>query len=310
MKKINHTDCLVVIPTFYPGKKIINCINSIPKDYPVAIMDNGEDLELESIIKTIPRKINHYKVGDIGLPKSFNLALDISDKNYIFITQPDVVLEKNCIENLLLAAKKYPNSGILCPLFYEGKLYSYYDFYDLKFNKKNFKLIKAKKIKNKKILPSGDFCIDAVNSTAILIKKNILLKIGKWDEKIYTYLEDLDLSLRIRAAGHEIIKVYNSKVFHEGFQSHKEINKEVMNISRNWHFCWSSIYFKKKHSNKVDFFIYFINIFLKCLWKSIVYFLLRRRSKYIENFTRLKACLSFVICKESYFRPMIKKNDI
>ena len=30
----------------------------------------------------------------------------------------------------------------------------------------------------------------------------------------------------------------------------------------------------------------------------------------IENFTRLKACLSFVFYKESYFRPIIKKKDI
>ena len=60
MKKINYTDCLVVIPTFYPGEKIINCINSIPKDYSIAIMDNGEDLELENIIKTVNKPILIY----------------------------------------------------------------------------------------------------------------------------------------------------------------------------------------------------------------------------------------------------------
>ena len=69
--KLNN--CQVILPTFYPGKKIINCINSIPDKYPIAIIDNGNDDELGDILKKIPRRISHYKVGDIGLPKSFNL---------------------------------------------------------------------------------------------------------------------------------------------------------------------------------------------------------------------------------------------
>ena len=304
--KLNN--CQVILPTFYPGKKIINCINSIPDKYPIAIIDNGNDDELGDILKKIPRRISHYKVGDIGLPKSFNFALSISNSNYIFITQPDVILEKNCIENLLIANFKYADAGILCPLFYEKEDYSLYDHYDLKFNKKNFKLLKTKKIKNNKIVPSGDFCVEAVNSTAILVKKDLLMKIGMWDENIYTYLEDIDMSIRMRIAGHEIIKVSNSRVFHGGFQSHKIKNREIMNVSRNWHYCWSSIYFKKKHSTSFDFFLYLIQIFTKYLFKSLVYFLLKNSNKFEQNFTRLKACLSFVFFKTSYYRSVIK-ND-
>ena len=117
--KLNN--CQVILPTFYPGKKIINCINSIPDKYPIAIIDNGNDDELGDILKKIPRRISHYKVGDIGLPKSFNFALSISNSNYIFITQPDVILEKNCIENLLIANFKYADAGILCPPFFMKK---------------------------------------------------------------------------------------------------------------------------------------------------------------------------------------------
>ena len=306
---MNLIDCLVVIPTFYPGDKIVDCINSIPDECPIAVVDNGDDLELEEILKKIPRKISYFKIGDVGLPKSFNFALNISDKNYIFFTQPDVILAKNCIENLLIAATSYKNAGILSPLFFEGQDYSFYDFYDLKFNKINFKLKKLRKIKKQKLIPSGDFCVEAVNSTAILVKKDILLKIGKWDEKIYTYLEDLDLSLRIRIAGHEIVKVFNSKVFHGGFQSHKKSNKEIMNISRNWHFCWSSIYFKKKHSAPSVFFFYFMTTFFKYLFKSLSYFFLFNNKKFIESSTRLKACLSFIFFKDSHFRPIIKINE-
>ena len=40
-------------------------------------------------------------------------------------------------------------------------------------------------------MPSGDFCAQAVNATAMLIKKHNQ-KVNGWDENIYTYLEDID----------------------------------------------------------------------------------------------------------------------
>jgi N-acetylglucosaminyl-diphospho-decaprenol L-rhamnosyltransferase len=72
------------------------------------------------------------------------------------------------------------------------------------------------------IFPSGDICVEAVNATAMLIKKSIIKKINGWDENIYTYHEDIDLCLRLRKKGYSIMKIKKSIAHHVGFGSNKK----------------------------------------------------------------------------------------
>ena len=130
---MSFSELTIVIPTFYPGKIIKRCLASLPLTSEIIIIDNGEDPELEKIIKLQKHKIKHYKVGDIGLSKSFNIALAKSKNESMLLTQPDVYFEKNAILNLIKAQKKYKNAGIISPLSFEKKKYSQYDYLDLFF---------------------------------------------------------------------------------------------------------------------------------------------------------------------------------
>ena len=163
----------IVIPTFYPGKIIKKCFDSLPLTSEIIVMDNGEDPELEKIIKIQKHKIKHYKVGDIGLSKSFNIALAKSKNESMLLTQPDVYFEKNAILNLIKAQKKYKNAGIISPLSFEKKKYSQYDYLDLSLSREG-NLKNTKRPKKINIIPSGDICVEAVNATAMLIKKSII----------------------------------------------------------------------------------------------------------------------------------------
>ena len=296
----------IIIPTFYPGKIIKKCLASLPPVSEIIIIDNGEDLELEKIIKLHKLKIKHFKVGDIGLSKSFNIALAKSKNENILITQPDVYFEKNSIINLIKAQKKYMKVGIFSPLLFEKKKYSQYDYLDLGLSKSgNLKNIK----KNKKIniLPSGDICVEAVNATAMLVKKSIIKKINGWDENIYTYHEDVDLCLRLRRKNYSIIKVKDSIAHHIGFGSNKKKNKAKAEMSRNWHYCWSSLYFKDKYSLKFNFIFFYIKNLVKYFLKTILNLLLLRNKKFILNLMRLRACLNYLFIKKASYRVKYKR---
>ncbi len=65
--------------------------------------------------------IKHYKIGDVGLSKSFNFGVSKAKNENILITQPDVQFEKNSILKLIKAQKKYPKAGIIAPLLFEKK---------------------------------------------------------------------------------------------------------------------------------------------------------------------------------------------
>ena len=291
----------IIIPTFYPGRIIKKCLASLPPASEIIIIDNGEDIELEKIIKLQKLKIKHYKVGDIGLSKSFNIALAKSKNENILITQPDVHFEKNSILNLMKAQNKYKKACIISPLLFEKNIYSQYDHLDLSLSKLgNLKNIKKQKKIN--ILPSGDICVEAVNATAMLIKKSIIKKINGWDENIYTYHEDIDLCLRLRRKKYSIIKVKNSIAHHIGFGSNKKKNKAKAELSRNWHYCWSSLYFKDKYSLKINFISFYVKNLVKYFLKTILNFLLLRNKKFVLNLMRLRACLNYLFIKKATYR--------
>tara|TARA_Y100000591_G_C21815843_1_gene690674 strand:+ start:103 stop:1011 length:909 start_codon:yes stop_codon:yes gene_type:complete len=285
-------DCSVVIPTYFPGKIIENLLVSIPPVKEILILDNSNDKELESLIKNNYKHVKYIQTGDIGLGNTFNKALEEISTNLMFITQPDVVLKKNCIENLLLANKKYVNSALLVPLILENNQYSKYDHFDLRLDKN--KKIKNFKIKNfKSIYPSGDFGVEAVNSTAILIDKKKIKQIGGWDNYYYTYLEDIDLCYRVRKSNFEIIKIKNSCVNHTGFQSHKLSKHNEINIKRIFNFNKSSLYFDYKNKSKLFFFQKsLINLF-KIILKLFFNIILFRKKKIDINLIKIKSYYYF-----------------
>ena len=93
MKSYSHLT--IIIPTFYPGKIINECLDTIPKTADIIIVDNGKDLELENILNNKEHNIRHFKIGDVGLPKSFNYGVSKAKNENIIITQPDVRFKKN-----------------------------------------------------------------------------------------------------------------------------------------------------------------------------------------------------------------------
>ena len=295
----------IIIPTFYPGNIISKCLETLPKNAEIIIIDNGDDIELDLLIKKKFTYIKHFKTGDIGLPKSFNFALKKAKYENILITQPDVTFNENSINRLLEASTKYHNFGILAPHVYEDNKYSPYNSLDLNLDKHG-ELVKIKKNTQKKIfIPDGDCCVDAVNATAMLVKKSIINKIYGWDENIYTYLEDLDLCLRLRRNRHQIIKIHGAIVHHIGFGSHKKENALKSEMSRNWHFIWSSIYFKYKYTKKIEYFIFLTKNFLKYFFKTILNGIIFNKKKFILNYMRFRACLNFIFIKKSNYRISI-----
>jgi N-acetylglucosaminyl-diphospho-decaprenol L-rhamnosyltransferase len=296
-----YKKCTVIIPTFFPGEQIINCIETIPEAFKIIIVDNSYDKRLVEFLKKF-KNIEYYNIGDVGLGKTFNFALSLIKTELFFLTQPDVTLRNNCLENLINSTLLYPLAGILAPVVFDNGIYSKYDFYDLKYDKVN-KIFNNKNFKNKiNILPSGDYSVDAINATSMLLNTNLMKKIGGWDNNIYVYLEDIDISLRLKLNGNEIIKIRKAEVDHKGFSSHFLEIKNTMNLTRVWHFTWSSIYFQKKFCNNYVYIMSIIRIVCIAVFKNIFHLFLLNKKKITLNNIKISACFSHVFNKGSYFR--------
>ena len=278
MNNLIFNEVTIVICSFFSHEKLSKLISTIDKKFKILIIDNARQFNIKNYYNNFSN-VNYYiPEKDLGLSGSYNYALYNCSTKYIFITQPDVTLELNTITKLYDAVKKYNNSAILASkvVYDDHQLDS--DYRLLKFNKYN-KIINIKKNQTHLLHYEiqGDICVEAVTCTTMFVNCDFLKKIGGWDNNFFMYCEDMDLCLRARINGYQIIKVSESEVKHLGFSSHSQDNNEIFNDKRNWHWSWSQIYFHRKHNSKYFFYkIVFKLVFISFI-KMVLYFLISKK---------------------------------
>lgn len=113
-------------------------------------------------------------------------------------------------------------------------------------------LKKGKALPKKSIARQKCFETDATNAAAILYSKEALNRVGLYDEKFGSYLEDIDLSLRLKRAGYKNIVCSTAKVYHEGHKTSQSMGARkqfldfknwVLVILKNWSIKELVIYF-------------------------------------------------------------------
>ena len=303
MNNLIFNEVTIVICSFFSHEKLSKLISTTDKRFKILIIDNAREFNIKNYYNDFSNVIYYIPEKDLGLSGSYNYALYNCLTKYIFITQPDVTLELNAIIKLYDAIKKYNNSAILASkvIYDDNQLDT--DYRLLKFDQNN-KIINIKK----KILKyfsydeiQGDICVDAVTSTTMFVNCDLLKKIGGWDNNFFMYCEDMDLCLRARINGYQIIKVSESKVKHLGFSSHSEDNNEVFNDKRNWHWSWSQIYFYRKHNSKYFFYKIVFKLVIISFIKIILYFLISKK-KYRSYLFKFYGGITSLINLPSFYR--------
>lgn len=74
-----------------------------------------------------------------------------------------------------------------------------------------------------------------VSGAAFVVRRKVFEKVNGFDEKIFMYAEDVDLSWRIRAEGYKLIYVPRAKITHYSYESAGEVkpNQHVNSVINN-----------------------------------------------------------------------------
>ena len=299
--------CTIFIVTYYSHNKIKHCLDSLSKNYKTIVFDNaGEFNNKKEIEKNYPNVKYIVSKKNLGIPRAYNFGLNLISTEYMFTTQPDVILKNNCLDYLMEAAIKYPEAGILSPtIYHDGKYILDGDSKPLSINKYKKKIVFDnnsfyKNIYNK--IPEGDFCVEGVTGTAMLIKRSFLKNVGGWDKKIFSYWEDMDICARLRFNDNAVIKVSKARLDHSAFSSHDKTIHEKMDYFRNWHYMWSSYYIRKKNKQYKSALFFALSGVVLHLLKIIIYCILIKKSKIATSKAKLMGLLNSILNKKSYFR--------
>ena len=128
-----------------------------------------------------------------------------------------------------------------------------------------------------------------------------------FDEKIFLYLEEIDLCKRVKKLNGRII-IINAPMEHLGGLSHGTKDDFEMEKSRNWHWMWSKFYYNKKHYGYFFGILKTFNNFIAAFFKYFFYSLIKNDYKKTIYKMRLLGLLTSYKLKESHYRPYNTKN--
>jgi len=278
-----HQKLSILIILYEENFEMINkCLEKL-KDLKIIIIDNANDKSLkDKVIKKF--KIHKYFLNkkNIGFSKAANQGIKVCETEYLLILGADCLVNYSDIEQLMLAKEKYKDCFLTSPTIYDhtGKL-TY-----------NGGPLNENNPKNEVIKSSGDFCLDAVLTTAILFKVKDIINIGLFDEEFFLYFVDIDLCKRIKNIKKSIIQVHSSKAIHE--TGHLKIKNRFKKIFfANYYFYYEELYYLYKtnlHQQKYD---YFKKKISKFFVKLIINFILFRFDKFVYYFAKTLAFYKF-----------------
>ncbi len=283
---MNYNDITVGIVTFKSEKVIFNCLKSIKNFKRIIIFDNSYDHETKKKVEKIyPNIIFILSKKNLGYGRANNKIIKLCKTKYLFILNPDTILDNNCEAQLIKSINNIKlDFTIIAPIS----------------NKKDFGNYNKVKINFKKGLAEVDY----VKGYAMLIDIKKTIKLGMFDKNIFLYLEEIDLCKRIREKKQKIIVNKNAKILH--LEAKSTNLKFEFEKCRNWHWMWSKAYFNKKYSNFFIVYCKFLPQLSLIFFKFLLYFLIKNKKSKIYYY-RLSGLFNSLIGKSSWYRPNL--ND-
>ena len=279
--QITKDNLTIVIVTIQSQNIIDDCINSIDPEIKKIIIENSSNKNFIQSLKKKHRNIECYLTGkNLGMGSGNNIGIEKSDTRYVMILNPDTILRPDTLTNIFQISKNL-DFAILSPLSDNE-------------NYPNYKLI------NNQIENLID--VQSIDGYSMILDKKQFDN-NFFDEKIFMYLENDDLCLRVRKNNKKIFVYAKSLISHLGAKAVDEKYRDELEFSRNWHWNWSKFYFRKKHFGFTKAFFSGILIFLKSILKSIYFFLIKNKFKSKLYYCRASGFLNALLNKGSWFRP-------
>ena len=277
-----------IIVTFKSDHIIHKCIESLPKDSNIIIIENSNNLELKKKLEAKYSKINIIVQENIGMGPANNKGIKLCKTDFAFVINPDVRFHENTMHELIILSSKYNNYSIMAPISDDTKYPNY--------------KIKNKRIKN----DDPNFLdVDSVDGYAMLKNKKKFNDNNYFDENFFLYLENDDLCLREKKMNNKIYVAKKAKIHHLGGKSHSPNHEKEIEFSRNWHWMWSKFYFNKKHYGYSKAILIGLPTLITSMTKSFYYLVVNNKFKKKIYIMRFLGLLNSMFGKKSWYRPQI-----
>lgn len=239
---------LSIITINYNGiKDTCELIESIPFEdtIEVIVVDNGSKADEASYIqKQYPRVKIIRSNKNLGFAGGNNLGIKAASGKYIFLINNDTFFRCSNIKLLINRLESSPKIGVVCP-----KIRFSWGNNPIQFT--GYTPLSKITVRNKSIgfgeADNGQYDIPHptpyAHGAAMMIKKEVIDKVGLMPECYFLYYEELDWSMMITRAGYEIWYEPTCTIFHKESQTTGQNSPQriyyitrnrLLLVKRNW----------------------------------------------------------------------------
>jgi len=275
-------DITIVITSFKSENKIKECLNSIDKHCQIINVENSNNQDYKRQIENEFKNVKCILTGEnLGYGKANNIGLKEVKTKYALILNPDTKLYPETLNSFISLANDIKDFAIIGPGIVEGD-----DLHKITIKQE------AKET-------------DTVKGYAMLMNLSQFEDIGFFDENIFFFLEEIDLCKRLKRKNKIIYYSPNTKVHHEGGKSHDNSYNYEMELSRNWHWMWSTFYYNKKHNGYLIALLIILPKLFTTTFKFFIYSIFKNKEKKEIYKQRYLGLINSILGKTSWYRPKV-----
>ena len=111
---ISRQNLTLVIVTFKSQHIIDQCIQSIDSNIKIIVVENSKDKNFKNYLEKKYNNVSCVLSNDnIGMGAGNNIGIKYAKSDFVLILNPDVILFKDTIDNLINEAKQLRNFAII-----------------------------------------------------------------------------------------------------------------------------------------------------------------------------------------------------
>ncbi len=232
----------IVIVSYESAAVLGACLKSIPQGHKVIVVDNASrDASAKIAADAGARVVRNH--SNFGFGRACNIGAHHLSASHVLFLNPDAILGKETLTQLQQAIQRYPEAGAFSPKIV------------LPHGERSFRYAshmedQGSRYVSPEEVPMGDCCVHFIDGAAMLCNRKVFLSLGGFDEDLFLYYEDDDLSFRMKNARRSLIYVPSAVVHHQKKCSSNPSLR--LDYRRAWHETRSRIIVSNKHALSFD----------------------------------------------------------
>lgn len=231
----------IVIPNFNGKAHLGTCLSSLQnltyRNFEIILVDNGStDGSTEFVKVNYPNVKVLFNHKNLGFAEGCNVGMRNSKGEYVALLNNDTEVDSKWLEELILVAESDPQIGICASkmiMFHDRKVLNSaggeYDAYGFGHDRGLYEIDCSQYSRMEEVF----FACGG----AMLIRKDVLEKVGLFDSRYFMYGEDVDLCWRVRLHGLKVVYVPSSVVYHKYGGSMKPVTLQRFHLTNRNSLC-------------------------------------------------------------------------